>query len=123
MLMTKCWTLRGFGVDPIKGDVYLSAEDAERAKEVIQASNPGHLELTTAEHRLVLAFGVTDREVTPESLLEGLAYLPVKASPSPVSEPPDPLAETQDCEKCGLGLKECVELSDGKECALGEGEP
>lgn len=121
MLMTKCWTLRGFGVDPIKGDVYLSAEDAERAKEVIQASNPGHLELTTAEHRLVLGFGGTDEQVTSEALLVALG-IPAKL-PSPVSEPPDPLAETQDCEKCGLGLKECVELSDGKECAFGEGTP
>ena len=95
MLSTQCWTLRGAGTDPIKGDVYLTLETAKAAQSVLESQGLS-LGITMAKHRLVLAFGVTDQTVSSEALLQALG-----------GEAPEPAPDASK-EVLGLGFIEAM---------------
>lgn len=78
MLSTVCWVVIGPSEVPIDGKVYLRREDADLALDTARVS-PAWAQfretLGVRERTLVLAFGVTDRQVPSEVIVEGLVSL------------------------------------------------
>jgi len=78
MLYTTSWVITGASSIPIEGRVYLRKEDAQQALDTIQtqleSEGRARWPLVLAERTLVIAFGITDTKVSPESVHDMLTY-------------------------------------------------
>jgi hypothetical protein len=72
MLTCKCWVITGASFIQVDGNVYLDKADAQLAfdQKVLEMEMPGQFKtpLALSQSTLILAFGVTDQEISPESL-------------------------------------------------------